>query len=357
MTGRPAIDLAAVRRVLLVKLSSLGDVVHATPVFRAVREALPDAHVTLAVDRAYAALVEGHPALDAVVRATPGTSRIGRWREAPAALAGLRFDLAIDLQGSLRSARWINASRARWKAGRAAPGTRRAWRLGWRPVVRPDPRQHAIRVCAAVAEAVGIAVGSLEPEIHPSPEADAAVAALLARRGLPAGGFLLVNPFTLWPSKTWPAADYAELIRRLAPAIDAPIIITGGPAEAAGGEALAAVVGHPAVLSLTGRLTLDQALCLYARAALMVTGDSGPMHAAAALGTKVVALFGPTWPQCTGPWGAGHRVVSGRPPPSPQSFRDDPAGAHIRSIPVAAVERAVREAWAERPAQGWAASR
>jgi len=71
------------------------------------------------------------------------------------------------------------------------------------------------------------------------------------------------------------------------------------------------------------------------------------MHAAAALGTTVVALFGPTWPQCTGPWGPEHRIVHSHPPPaSPQAFRDDAAGRHMRSIPVAAVERDVLDLWA-----------
>src|SRR6185369_11999209 len=165
--------------------------------------------------------------------------------------------------------------------------------------------------------------------------------------GLPRRGFLLVNPFSLWTSKTWPAERYAELIRRLAPQIGAPIVITGGPSEAAAGAALAAAAGTSGVVSLAGTLSLAQALCLYRRAALMVSGDSGPLHAAAALGTTVVALFGPTWPQCTGPRGAGHRIVRGDPPPaSPQAFRDDAAGTYMRSIPVAAVEREVLDLWA-----------
>ena len=347
MSPAPAIDLAAVRRVLLVKLSSLGDIVHATPVFRAVREALPDAHVTLAVDRPYAALAEHNPAIDELLPVIAGSGRIGRWREARHGLAGRRWDLAIDLQGSRRSARWINASAARGKVGRAAPGTRRAWRWGWHVVVRPDPLQHAVCVCAAIVEAIGIPVASLAPEIRLSSAADEEVAALLQRRGLPGRGFLLVNPFSLWTSKAWPAERYAELIRRLAPQVGAPIVITGGPSEAAAGAALAAAAGTPGVVSLAGTLSLAQALCLYRRAALMVSGDSGPMHAAAALGTTVVALFGPTWPQCTGPWGPEHRIVQGHPPPaSPQAFRDDAAGSHIRSIPVAAVEREVLDLWA-----------
>jgi len=214
-----------------------------------------------------------------------------------------------------------------------------------RSLVDVDPRQHAVRVCAAIVEAIGIPVPSPVPEIRLSSAADAEVAALLRQRGLPGDGFLLINPFSLWASKAWPAERYAALIRRLAPAVGAPVVITGGPSEAAAGEALAEAAGIPGVVSLAGVLSLAQALCLYRRAALMVSGDSGPMHAAAALGTTVVALFGPTWPQCTGPWGPGHRIVRGLPPPSPQTFRNDAAGTHIRSIPVAAVEQEVLDLW------------
>lgn len=342
--SRP-LDLGAVRALLVVKLSSLGDVVHATPVLRALRAGLPRARIALAVDRDYAALVARNPAIDDIVAAVPGEGRIGRWREPRLALAGRRFDFALDLQGSLRSARWMAAARAGIKAGRAAPGTGRAWRLGWNLVVRPDPARHAIEVCAMIAEAIGVAVPDLAPEIRLDPAADAALAERLAREGLPERGFLLLNPFAAWPSKAWPAERWAALAGRLAPALPTPMVISGGPAEREAGAALARLAGH-GVRSLAGSLPLEQSLCLFARAAAMVTGDSGPMHAAAALGTPVVALFGPTWPDCTGPWGDGHRVIQALRPPAHGTFRQDPDGRHIRAIEVAAVERAVLDLWA-----------
>jgi ADP-heptose:LPS heptosyltransferase len=98
------------------------------------------------------------------------------------------------------------------------------------------------------------------------------------------------------------------------------------------------------VSSLAGRLALGEALCLIRRARLMVSCDSGPMHAAAALGTPVVALFGPTLPEYTGPWGARHRVVQASRPRDHHAFRSDRGRRHMEALGVQAVAAAVQEA-------------
>ncbi len=345
MQERHPFDSGSGPRILVVKLSSLGDVIHATPVLRAARAAWPHAHVALAVEARYTALVEHNPAVAELLPATSDPTYREQLAQAEVALAGRSFDLALDLQGNNRSAAWINASNASHKAGRAAPGSARVPREGWWRIVRPDLRRHAIQICADVAREAGIPAENLEPEIHLSTAADAALLAHLGRIGMPERGFLVANPFSRWPSKAWPIDRYRELVGRLLPSIEAPIVVTGGPEEREGGEALAGSIGDARVRSLAGHLPLDQSLCLYRRAELMVTGDSGPMHAAAALGTPVVALFGPTWPECTGPWGARHRVLQESRSPSPRSYRGDAECRHIRSIEVASVEREILALW------------
>ena len=337
-------SLGETERILVVKLSSLGDIVHATPVLRALRAAT-SAKITLAVDRAFVPLVANCPWLDDVVPAVEGRTRVERWREAGPQLGNRRFDLALDLQGSRRSARWMNAARAGARVGRAAPNAWRAWRLHWNRVLRPDPRIHAVRVCAAVAEAAGLDVIDLSPALHVSGADEAAAAALLAGAGLPERGFLVVNPFSRWASKAWPADRYAAVIRQVLDVTDARVAITGSREEREAGEALAAAVGNPRVVSLAGRMPLGEALCVFRRAQLMLTGDSGPMHAAAALGVPVVALFGPTLAECVGPWGEGHRVIQAMRPDRPDAFRSDPDGRFIRAIPIEAVTGAVISAW------------
>ena len=340
-------ELARLRRVLVVKLSSLGDVVHVTPCLRALRRACPDAHITMAVDGRYAALVRESPYLDDTIEADGGQGRIAGWLEPWRHLAGRRrpgFDLAIDFQGTRRSVYWVNASGAKIQAG-VCPGPHgRAWRPGWASVVRPDPTRHAVRVNADVAEALGVAVERLDPELHVSDESDRRCAARLIAAGCPSRGYVLVNPFTRWPSKSWPVARYRELIDGLARDRDVRIVVHAGPGEEAGLEAFRPPAGTSSRIAVIGGLPLDESLALFRRARLLVTGDTGPMHCAAALGVPVVALFGPTWPERTGPWGAGHRIIQSLRPPAHDTFRSDPEARHIRAIDVPTVHRAVRDA-------------
>ena len=335
------------RRILVVKLSSMGDVVHVTPCLRALRRAFPAARIAMAVERRFAPLVRHSPHLDEVIEVDPGRGRLADWLEPWRRLAGRRrprFDLAIDFQGTHRSAAWIYASGARVRAGRCgnAGGERRP---GWLRVVSPAPGRHAVRVCADVAASIGVGVENLAPELHVAPEAERRLDARLAAANLPSRGFVLVNPFTRWSSKSWPLDFYRELVSGLARIVRPPIVLHAGPGEEPGLAPLAAVDAPPGrVAALVPALPLDEALALFRRACLMVSGDTGPMHCAAALGTPVVALFGPTWPECTGPWGPGHRVIQRSRPPSADAYRMDDAGLHIRAIDVPTVHRHVLEA-------------
>lgn len=335
------------RHVLVVKLSALGDVVHVTPCLRALRRAWPATRITMAVDRRFAAIVREHPALDAVIEADAPPGRITRWLEPWRRLGRRgrsRFDLAIDFQGTRRSALWVYASGARVRAGRLrGDGPGREWRPGWQCVVRPDHTRHAVRVCADVAEAVGVPVDHLDPELHVSTEGVRRCAARVAEGRLPAAAFVLVNPFTSWPSKSWPVERYEELVRRLARDRNVPIVVHAGPGEEAGLARFAAIDGVRSGVAVVGGLPLEESLALFRRARLMVTGDTGPMHCAAALGVPIVALFGPTWPERTGPWGARHRVIQRSRPSTHHAFRTDVEGRHIRAIDVDTVHGAVLE--------------
>lgn len=332
-------DITASKRVLVVKLSSLGDVVHVTPCLRAIRQSLPHAEIVMAIDRRFSAVVRHNPHLDAIIESVethagllPGLFRISQelspFRDRP-------FDLSIDFQGTRRSAMWVYASRAKWKTGRGRT------RPGWQCALQPDLTRHAILVCAEIANTVGICVEDLEPEIYLSERDDQELLATLKEHGAPEDGFVIVNPFNRWPSKAWPFERYAQTVRRLREDFRVPVVITGGPGE--GQEAAEFMRYLPAgtATSLVGELSLGQALCLYRRALLMVTGDSGPMHAAAALGTRVVALFGPTLPERTGPWGEGHRVIQKMRPPFHHAYRADGGRMYMQAIDVETVYAAI----------------
>lgn len=329
------IDLTQARRVLAVKLGSFGDIVHVTPCVRALRKACPDAELLVVAARTWEALFRSDPHVDGVIAADPARLRflssfIGA-RRALAARRGPRFDLAIDFQGHPRAAAWVYASQARYRVGRGG------FRPGWHKVVHPDTERHAVQVCAEVAQRAGIAVQDLEPRLFCSEAADRALEAKLHKAGAPLRGFVLANPFGRWPSKVWPAERWAVLIAGIRKELGLPVVVSGGPGDEHQAGRLLAMMAPSPPPSMVGQTTLEEALCLYRRALMAVSGDSGPMHAAAAVGTPVVALFGPTWPEQTGPWGAGHRVLQVSRAAFHHAYRDDAERRHIEAIDAGTV--------------------
>lgn len=327
---------------LMVKLSSMGDIIMATPCLRAIRRHDPQGHVAMVVGREFLPLVAQNPHVNEIlVRETDGkTRRLRTLVQAATTLhrrRGPRFDLALDLQGNFHSAAWTYCSGAKTKAG---IGQRR---FGWQIAVPPDLTRHSSEMCASVLRRCGIPVTDLVAELHLCPEADREVEQRLRERGLPPAGFLLISPFSLWPSKEWPPDRYASLIRRLAGDVSLPIVITGSSADGRRAGELLRLIEGSAAISLVGALRLEQALCLYRRARMVISGDSGPMHAAAALGTPVIALFGPTWPEVTGPLGPGHRVVQARRPPHHTTYREPGAEEYMAAIREDDVYDAVRQ--------------
>lgn len=337
LKGHP--DFSTANRILVVKLSSLGDVIHATPCLKAIRRSFPKAEIVMAVDSRFAPVVRHNPNLDVVIESQGWMSgTLGYFRWVLKELAPFRdkpFELAVDLQGTPRSAAWIYLSRSRFMAGRGG------WRPGWDVGFKPDLSRHAVRVCADIARLIGVELEDLETEIHLAEEDDSHLVRILTRAGLPLEGFILINPFSRWISKAWPVECYAELVARLRRDPRLPVVISGGPGEEADAVELLRLLASGSATSLVGQLSLGEALCLYRRARVFVTGDTGPMHAAAALGTPTVALFGPTLPERTGPWGTGHLVIHRSIPTFHHAYRSDLGRSHIRAIDVETVHRAV----------------
>jgi heptosyltransferase-1 len=327
-------------RILVVKLTSFGDVVHVTPCLKAIRRSFPRAEIVMAVDARFAPVIRCNPNVNSIVESR--TACLGLYQLPFGILRelrpfrGKRFDVAIDFQGTRRSAAWVYASRSRFKAGRGGV------RPGWDLVLKPNLSKHAVLVCADVARAIGIQVDDLQPEIYLSDRDDRELLSVLEAHGLPWDGFVIINPFSRWDSKMWPLERYAEVVSALRRDFGLPIVITGGPGEEQKAQECMSLLPVGAAVCLAGKLTLGQALCLYRRARLMVTGDSGPMHAAAALGTRTVSLFGPTLPERTGPWGHGHIVLQMSRPRSHHTYRADPERKHIRAIDVATVIAAIK---------------
>jgi heptosyltransferase-1/heptosyltransferase-2 len=326
-------------RILAVKLSSFGDIVHVTGALRSLRRAFPQAELTLAVEHRWADVVRNNPHVTALIESSSWERlSMACLAEIQRHLAHRMFDIAIDFQGTRRSAAWVYLSGARFKLGRGG------FRPGWRFTVETDRTRHAVVICAEVLRRAGLPVDSPDPEIRTSCADERRLDEFLDAERIPRAGFVLFNPFSRWVSKSWPEQNTAAFIGRFKKCFDHRLILTGGAGDRGPAERLLRLLAPGTIISLVGRLPLGQALCLFRRARLMVGCDSGPTHAAAAFGVPVVALFGPTHPEHTGPWGPNHRVVQARRPPEHHAYRSDAQAGYMRALDSGAVFEAVSDA-------------
>jgi lipopolysaccharide heptosyltransferase I len=303
--------LDGARRILLIKPSALGDVVHALPVAATLHQRYPNAGLDWLVEEEAADIVRGHPALSDVVvsgrrrwvEALRGGRQIARTvgeiRRFVAELRRRRYDAVLDLQGLFKSALYVLATRSPIRIGFAEGREGAPWVLTQRIVAPPQP-VHAVERYLALAAAAGATEPVREFHIALTPESRAVAESVLRGCGRP---LVVLHPAARWRTKLWEVERWRELAATLL-AEGVGVLITGGRED----EAMAAEINaglEPAPLSLVGRFSLKELAAILGAVDLMVTVDSGPMHMAAAMGTPVVALFGPTDPLRTGPLGPG----------------------------------------------------
>jgi heptosyltransferase-1 len=302
------------RHILLIKPSSLGDIVHAMPTCAAIRRTYPKARLTWLVKRQWASLVER---IDGVDRVWPVKSTLKGWLSQVPALRTEGFDLVVDLQGLFRSAAigWLGGSPLLVGFENGREGS--PWFYSKRVPV-PQSEMHAVDRYLLVAKAVGAAEsGTPEFRFRIPPTDYDEVDRLLSRSGVTSGtSWVAMNVSARWPTKRWPAASFAEVADRLLQEGYGAVVMIGGADERAEVAAVSEMMKTSAI-DLAGATTVGLLPALLSKASLLITNDSGPMHIAAAIGTPVVALFGPTSAARTGPYGVGHDVLTGKVPCSP----------------------------------------
>lgn len=327
-------------RILLVKLSSFGDVLHALPTLEALRAANPLAHITWLVEAAYAPLLSGHPALDEVwiaPRLRPAEFFSG---SNPAALRRLLrqlraqpFDLVLDLQGLLKSAVWVARAQSPRKVGYAK--TRELSYLPLTERVPPfDPEAHAVRRYLNLAHYLG--APPAPPRFRLGLDAAADISALIPAES--ARPLAVLHPGARWASKLWPPASWANLAEWFH-ARGFHLAVTGSPADRELAAGITAQCRAP-LINLAGATSLSQLAAILRKTRLAVTTDTGVMHLAASLGTPATALFGPTAPWRTGPFGEGHQVVRLNLPCSPCFKRHCPEPRCLTDLTPEMVEAA-----------------
>jgi len=296
-------------KILILKPSSLGDVIQALPVLRLLKLHYPAAEIFWWIDSALAPLLEGDPDLAGIVRfERKRWAKPQHWPEMLSSVQWLRaqhFDLVIDLQCLLRSATFAWLARGKFLAGldEAREGARGFYDLA---VPRKSFHTHAVDWYLAVLPPLGVPVHKNFQWLPERPEVSAAIKSKWPEEN---SKLVLLQPGARWKNKRWPAKYFAELVRTLAEKFpDARFAILGDKGDQPLGEIILQAAPEK-VLNLCGATSLPEMVEWVRRCDLMVTNDTGPMHAAAALGKPLVALFGPTEPRRTGPYGQLENVL------------------------------------------------
>lgn len=317
-------------RILFVTATRIGDCVLSTGLLGALLDRHPGARVTVACGPAAASLFADMPGLDRVI-VLRKRRYLGHWIALWRDVVGTRWDIAVDLRGSLTTSLIRRG---------AALVDRRRW-----------PDLHRV---AELGQLIGI-VPPPPPRIWLSAARRARAAALLADDA----PVLALAPASNWPPKSWPLARFATLARDLtapgAPLARARIVVAAAPAERAQVAPLLAEIPPDRLIDMTGGEDLLDVAACFARARLFVGNDSGLMHLAAAVGAPTLGLFGPSRETRYGPWGPRSRAVR-----TPESFEDllerarggaRGAGALMESLSGDVVEAAARALLSAEPAR------
>ncbi len=299
-------------KILILKPSSLGDVIHALPVLRLLKKHLPQSRIYWWLDRHLLSLLEGDPDLAGVIAferkrwAAPH-----RWPEMLASVRDMRarhFDWAIDLQGLARSGifAWLANAGLTIGLDNTGNGSREGARAFYDLTPpRAAPGTHAVDRYLAVLPLLKVPVDRDFEWLPRRPE----IAARIQEKWAAASGpFVVLLPGARWNNKRWPVENFVELAKLMRTMSALQFVILGSADERALGQAIASA--NPGrCLNLAGQTTLWEMIEWVRRGRLVISNDTGPMHVAAALGRPLIALFGPTNPRHTGPYGQPGSVL------------------------------------------------
>ena len=299
---------------LLVRLGALGDIVHAIPVAAALRRAFPSARIDWLVSGKHREILDLVPAIDRrLVVQDEGDA--GGGIPLRAAIAGLRrshYDVTIDLQGLIKSAIIARATGAGTVIGFSKTYLREPLARflytdvhdpGGEGIYAPTETRHVVEINLGLLRPLGVTAAA--PEFPIESVRSAAAEEMRARTG---GRYALLNPGAAWPNKRWPPDRLATLAVALRDRHGLMSVVLWGPGEQELGRAVAAGAGGAAVLS--PQTSIADLVALARGAAVMVSGDTGPTHIGAAVGTPIVGIYGPTRPGRNGPWRAEDITVS-----------------------------------------------
>ena len=359
------VPLSEIRRVLVTKLRHHGDVLLTSPVFTTLARAIPGVEIDALVYRGTEPMLAGHPAITQVHTIDRNWKRQGivtqvseEWRLL-LRLRARRFDLLVHLTEHSRGLHLARLLRPRFSVTRERASRAPTWRRQFTHFYRqPEAaRRHTVEANLDALRRIGIYADSADRRLVMTPDAQARsrVAALLAQHRLAVRSFIHVHPGSRWLFKCWPAVSTAALLDRIV--LDGFAVVVTGADDERERALVAAILAaiQPATrertFDLTAQLTLPEVACIAGSARAFVGVDSAPMHIAAAMGTPVVALFGPSGEMQWGPWGVPARVIASDAHPCRPCGLDGCGGGKVSdcltSLPVERVHDGLRALLAE----------
>ena len=316
-------------RILIIKLSSIGDVVHTLPFVEVLKSNYPKLRIDWCVDEEAYPIIEGNPCIDKIIVSKRKAWKekllyLIRWpeiiKEAYLFLDELRkkeYEIVIDLQGLLKSGLIAGICKGKRKIG--LDSSRECGWLFVNEIVSVNYNQHAIDRYLQVANYLGCNLLNWKWRIYISDRDREIVDHLIEQLNKYNTPIIAINPCARWKTKMWHIEKFSELAKRLIDMGIKPLFLGSIKDKIIIDKMIEEIKG---AINLSGMLTLKQLAYLYSKCVTVVTVDTGPMHIAVLAGCKVVSIFGPTDPKRTGPYGEGHDIIRADVPCSPCFKRD-----------------------------------
>ena len=295
-------------RVLIVRLSSLGDIVHALPVAACIRQAFPNAIIDWVVDERNAEFLSLVPSLDRVITLrTRSRPWLLGFLECCRILRARSYDVALDVQGLAKSALLAHLCGAERVIGFKTPFLRERWAgFFYSETVDPGEPTHVIEQNLGLLTSLGVQSETWDfPIAKVKREVFSRVQVFIDRVG---SRFVVLNPNSAWPNKCWPTEKFGALAFRMYQLYQLKSVVLWGPEEKVRAQAVVSASNGTALLAPPS--DLETLVELVRAGTILVSGDTGPLHIAAAVGTPVVGIYGPSDPARNGPWSAKDVVVS-----------------------------------------------
>ena len=303
------------KNILLIKMSSLGDILHTLPFAAALRELYPNAKISWLVHPQFAGFVPDPPVIDEVIyfdkvkfKKMGFSEKLTYYSEMKELLHSKHFDLVIDMQGLFKSAVLAAISGCSNRIGYCE--MREGSGFISKAITGSHAKDHVIERYLDVARHLGAKIESLEDIKFPMPDLTketASVKTKLTDKGL-SGDYMVIVPGARWKTKEWPVEHYAALAKKIV-AIGMYVVLAGGPDDASKGAKIKELSESDMVIDMTGQTSLRELAALIKDCKVYISADTGPLHFAAALKKPLVAMYGPTLADRTGPYGSNKSTV------------------------------------------------